>query len=146
MTLTIFTVGHSNRSFEELIRILKKYNIETIVDVRSFPTSKKYPWFNRESLEIELPKFKIKYIWLKDLGGYRRGGYEKYQESEQYKIALDDLISLAKESRVAIMCAEKLWFKCHRRFISNDLVRRGIEVIHIIDLKRTQKHKLKEQV
>ena len=143
MTLTIFTVGHSNRSFEELIRILKKYNIETIVDVRSFPTSKKYPWFNREALEIELPKFKIKYIWLKDLGGYRKGGYEKYQESEQYKIALDELISLAKESRVAIMCAEKLWFKCHRRFISDKLVEEGYRVIHIIDRRRAYERRLK---
>lgn len=141
----IYTVGHSNRGLEEFIDLLKTYNIETLVDIRRWPKSTKFHHFNREILEHELDKEGIKYIWLGDLlGGYRPGGYEKYMETPQYKRGLEILEKIAQRRTTAIMCSEKLWFKCHRRFISNSLVERGYRVIHIIDKKRTQEHKLRK--
>lgn len=142
----VYTVGHSNRSLSEFIQLLKQYGIEVIVDVRRFPKSTKYPHFNREILEDELGKYNIKYTWLGDLlGGFRKGGYRNYMLSKDYMEGIRRLISviLRYDNKVAIMCSEKLWFKCHRRFISDTLVSKGIEVNHIIDKNRTSKHKLK---
>ena len=139
--MEIFTIGHSTLSLRGFIDLLIKYNIETIVDVRRFPTSKKSPHFKREILKQELEKHKISYIWLgKKLGGFRKGGYRNYIETEDFKSGIKELLENLK-GRTVIMCAEKLWFKCHRRFIADELVKRGIKVIHIIDEKRTYEHR-----
>ncbi|MCP8308641.1 MAG: DUF488 domain-containing protein [archaeon] len=140
--MIIYTLGHSTRSLEELIWLLKKHNIETLIDVRRFPTSKRYPHFDKNFLIDELSKSCINYIWLERLGGFRRGGYKKYLESEDFKKGIEELLDLAKKGRVAIMCAEALWFRCHRRYISNELVNLGHKVIHIIDEKRVYEHKI----
>ncbi len=143
--IKIYTIGHSNRSLKEFIDLFKTYKIETLVDVRRWPKSTKFSHFNREVLEHELEKAGVKYVWLGDLlGGYRPGGYEKYMETLQYKRGLELLEKIAGKKTAAIMCSEKLWFKCHRRFISNSLVEKGYRVIHIIDKKRTQEHKLRK--
>lgn len=142
----VYTIGHSNRSLEEFIKILKFHKINVLVDVRRFPTSRIAPHFKRENLENKLPTHNIKYIWLGDLlGGYRSGGYKEYMDSEEFNRGLKKLIEIITNSKgyVALMCSERLWFKCHRRFIANKLVEKGFEVIHIIDKERIQKHKLR---
>jgi len=145
MIMKIYTLGHSIRSLEELIVLLKRYKIETLVDVRRFPVSKKYPHFSKDFLKDELSKSSINYIWLEKLGGFRRGGYKNYLKSEDFKKGITEILDIAKKGRVAIMCAEVLWFKCHRRYISNELVNLGFKVIHIIDEKRVYEHKIIEE-
>ncbi|RKZ01415.1 MAG: DUF488 domain-containing protein [Candidatus Hydrothermota bacterium] len=148
MTMKIFTIGHSNRSFDEFCNLLKHYGIKLLIDVRRFPTSRKYPHFNRESLEKSLvEQCGIGYLYLGDeLGGYRKGGYEAYMETDEFKEGLGKLLFWAQDGVTAIMCSEKLWFKCHRRFIADKLVELGHEVIHIIDERHTYKHKLREKL
>ena len=144
---TIYTIGHSNRKLADFIKLLKQYSIEFLIDVRRFPTSKKYPWFMKENLKVNLEAIGIKYIWLgKLLGGYRSGGYLKYMETEDFKNGVNTLVKLASKYRIAIMCSEKLWFKCHRKFISDILKNLGFKVIHIIDPKREYEHKHKLKV
>ncbi len=143
----VYTLGHSNRPLNEFINILLKYKISVVVDVRRFPTSKRYPYFSREPLEKVLSSLGIKYVWLGDLlGGFRSGGYESYMKTKGFRRGFEELIKIIKECNegyVAILCRERLWFKCHRRFISNELIKCGIEVIHIIDQDRIYKHKIK---
>ncbi|MFX1520854.1 MAG: DUF488 family protein [Promethearchaeota archaeon] len=140
----VFTIGHSTRSINELIKLLKKYNIDIIADVRRFPGSKKYPHFNKENLDTVLGKHFIKYFWLGEhLGGFRKGGYEGYTKTDEFRKGIEDLLEIIKQGTVAIMCAEIVWFRCHRRYISDKLVLLGFEVIHIVDEKRTYAHKLR---
>ncbi len=139
----IYTVGHSTRRLWEFIRLLKMYRIALVIDVRRFPTSTRNPQFKREVLEQALPAHGIRYEWLGDLlGGYRPGGYENYMESEWFWKGIRKLLELVEQEpgRSAIMCSEKLWFKCHRQFISDALTSMGYEVIHIIEPGRTQRH------
>jgi len=140
---TVYTIGHSNRSLSKFIRLLKKHKVATVVDVRRFPTSKKFPHFKKENLEKELEKNGIKYFWLGELlGGLRPIRYEDYMKTDDFAKGLNKLIKIIEEhSPVALMCKEKLWFKCHRRFISDRLVEKGYQVIHIIDDNNTYKHK-----
>lgn len=136
----IFTIGHSNHSIEYFISLLKKYKIDIIADIRRFPTSRKFPHFNKENLIKELAKNNIEYIWLgNELGGFRKSkhskelfaGYKEHMESELYQKGENILLSLVKEKRLAIMCAENLYFKCHRLLLSRSLLEKGIKIIHI---------------
>ncbi len=141
----IFTIGHSTRPIEEFIGILKTYSIELLIDVRRFPRSKKFPWFNRENLCCVLRENDIGYEWLGEyLGGFRKGGYSEYTNTRQYLTGIDRLIEFANTRTVCIMCAEILWFRCHRRFISDTLVKRGITVKHIYDSHKIYLHRIKE--
>ena len=127
----IYTIGHSNRSLRELLKILKYYKIDVVVDVRRFPKSKNEA-FIRENLERELPRHGITYIYLGDLlGGFRRGGYEKYMETDEYLQGITRLLELAEMHTVVIMCVERNVKACHRRHISRTLKEAGVEVIHI---------------
>ena len=138
----IWTIGHSTLREEEFIDLLKNFGIKRLIDVRRFPTSKKYPQFKREHLKRSLEEAGIEYVYLGDLlGGYRKGGYPAYIKTDSFKEGLSRLISLARNKRTVIMCAEKLFFRCHRRFIADELVKRGLKVIHIIDKKRVYEHK-----
>lgn len=134
----VYTLGTSTRSLDEFLGLLRKHGIERIIDVRRFPTSR-YEHFKKERLE----KLNIKYIHLEALGGYR-GGYEKYMAIKDFKKAFKGLLALVKKERCAIICAELLYYRCHRRYISDALARRGVEVVHIIDEKRSLSHKLKD--
>jgi len=130
----IYTVGTSNRSLEEFLRLLQSYGIKQVLDVRSFPVSRRFPHFSRENLEKALSKANVAYFWLgKELGGYRKGGYEAFMESEVFQQGLLKLIELARQEISAIMCAERFPWRCHRRFISQKLEERGFEVRHIIE-------------
>jgi len=143
---TIYTVGHSNRSLEEFIALMRNHKIQVVADVRRFPRSRLNPQFNRENLEKALKAAGIGYIWLgNELGGYRSGGYEEYTKAHQFQEGLEKLEFTAFHKRTAIMCAEKLWFRCHRRFIADELVRRGWKVLHISELgKPLSHHKLRD--
>jgi len=121
---------------------LKNYKIELLVDVRRFPSSGKFNWFNKDNLSKELRKEGISYLWMgEELGGFRRGGYENYTRSESYKKGIEKLVDISKKKNLCIMCAEKLFFRCHRRFISKTLKRKGIQVFHIIEINRIYKEK-----
>jgi len=134
--LKVFSIGHSNRTLEEFLGILRKYGIELVVDVRRFPTSK-WEWFKKESLQEVLNSRNIRYEYLGDLlGGFRKGGYERHMKTEEFKSGLDRVKEFAKNCRVAIMCSERIVFKCHRLFISRALQRRGVQIIHIVDSER----------
>ena len=142
--LRIYTIGHSTRELSQLLSILKAYGVEILVDVRRFPRSRKNPQFNREQLKAELEKAGIRYCWLGDLlGGFRRGGYKEYTKTSSYKQGIKTLIELSKSGTTAIMCAEALWFRCHRRYISDTLASMGIEVVHILSETRSYRHKLR---
>ena len=156
----LFTIGHSNRSLSELISLLRENGIEVLVDVRSWPSSRKYPHFNRDALRESLKAEGIRYLWLgKELGGYRKNGlgdrspnkawksigfrnYADHTLSEEFREGIRQLLGYAEKWRVAYMCAERFYWRCHRRIISDYLVARGHQVTHIIDRKEARKHRL----
>lgn len=127
----IYSIGHSNREIKEFISLLKKYGIEIVIDVRRFPTSK-FEEYKKENLSKVLKENGIKYLHLEALGGYR-GGYEKWMESNEWKEAYEKLKKLAMKKTIAIMCAEKFPFRCHRRYIAKRLVNENLQVVHIIN-------------
>jgi len=141
----IYSIGHSTRSLDELVELLAAHGIAALADVRRFPRSRKNPQFNRELLEGELPARGIEYRWLGDLlGGYRDGGYQAYLATEEFRRGLAELEGMAAGRRTAFMCAEKLFFRCHRRFIADALVERGWRVLHIIEPgRKPYEHKRK---
>ncbi len=129
----IYTLGTSRRSEEDFIEILLNYDIRTLIDVRSFPKSK-IPTFTREYLEKLLQRENIVYVYLgKEIGGFRKGGYEAYTETEDFKYGIDKLENVAKTGNAVIICAERFPWKCHRRWIARELHRRGWQIEHIID-------------
>jgi uncharacterized protein (DUF488 family) len=125
--ISVWTIGHSNRAKEIFLELLKEYNIEVLVDVRSFPTSK-IEHFKHEEIERWLPENGIEYIWLgKELGGYRA-----HMRTKLFKEGIQKLLEIAAEKRTCIMCMEPNPKYCHRRFISAHLERKVVKVIHII--------------
>ncbi len=124
-----YTVGHSNYSIDEFISTLRKFSIEVVVDIRRFPKSK-HEQFDRENLKKSLEEAGIKYVWIEKLGGYR-GNYRKYMETKEFEEGITELLKYA-DKRVAIMCAERNYLRCHRRFVSEHLERLGFEVYHIV--------------
>src|SRR5882724_5614599 len=155
---TIYTIGHSTRTLEELIGALQAHSIQTLVDIRSFPMSRRLPHFNRESLEETLPEAGIRYLWVRELGGRRKKSledspnvalrnesfrnYADYMLTPDFERAVADLINLAERSRTAYMCAERVYFKCHRMLVSDWLVAHGHQVLHIDDEKPAKPHRL----
>lgn len=128
----IFTLGTSRRSEEDFIEILLFYDIKTVIDVRRFPTSK-ISIFKKDYLENLLSKEGIFYLFLgKELGGFRKGGYEAYSKTDEFKKGIDKIEEVINNNAV-IICAERFPWKCHRRWIARELKRRGWRVEHIID-------------
>lgn len=158
--MRIYTVGHSNRTLEELIGLLQEHQIRVLADVRSFPVSTRFPHFAKENLERRLPEANVDYCWLgRELGGFRKRknpaslhtailspGFRNYADhtaSEDFHRGLEELKRLAENCRVALMCAEKFWWRCHRRFISDSLVACcGVEVLHIVAEGKSEAHRL----
>ena len=129
----IFTLGTSTRTQEEFVALLRHYAIEMVVDVRSFPTSK-FLYFRKEALSLSLGEEGIGYFYSgKELGGYRKGGYEAYTQTFDYLHGVELLERLASRCQCAVLCAERLPWRCHRRFIGRSLKERGWKVVHIID-------------
>ncbi|MBI1810473.1 MAG: DUF488 domain-containing protein [Nitrospirae bacterium] len=128
-----YTLGTGRRSEEDFMEILFAYDIKTLVDVRIFPKSK-MPVFTRENLENLLKKEGINYVFLgRELGGFRKGGYEAYTTTEEFRKGVDVLEDIASKGISVIICAERFPWKCHRRWISRELHRRGWQVEHILD-------------
>lgn len=136
MNKIIYTLGTSKRSLEEFLDILSCYQIQIVIDVRRWPTSKYFPHFKKENLEKVLAENRIEYLHFEKLGGYRTGGYEEYTETKEFKEALKGLIKIARNKNLVIICAERLPWKCHRAYIGRALERKKIEIIHIIEKDR----------
>lgn len=140
MKKIIYTIGTSTRRLKEFIETLKYYEVERAIDVRHFPTSSRFPHFKKERLNRSLPGKGIDYIFLGEkLGGFRTGGYEAYMKTVEFKEGLRDLEKVAGEKVSAFFCAEKLFWRCHRRFIADALVKKGWEVYHVIEKGRVMK-------
>lgn len=144
--MRIYTVGHSTRSLQDFINLLKHYNVQLLIDVRRFPSSKKFPWFNLENLKAGLVKERISYVHFPELGGYRREGYKNFAKSKEFSRAIEKLLKIIDKKIAIIMCAELKWQKCHRKYIADVLVRKGYEVMHIISEGKTQLHNPLDQV
>jgi uncharacterized protein (DUF488 family) len=155
---TLYTIGHSTRALDDLIAALKAHQIQTLADIRAFPMSRRLPQFNRESLEQTLPASGIRYLWMKALGGYRKKtlsdspnialrnqsfrNYADYMLTPEFEQGISELIDLARQSPTAYMCAERVYFRCHRMLVSDWLVAHGHEVLHIDDTAPAKPHKL----
>ncbi len=155
-TRQIWTIGHSTREIGEFITALEANGIKLVADVRSLPGSKRYPQFNKETLAQSLGERGIRYEHFPELGGRRKPrpdshnmawrnasfrGYADYMETEEFHKGVERLVDLTSEvGPAAIMCAEAVWWRCHRALISDYLKVRGIEVIHIVDANKTEPH------
>ncbi len=152
---TIWTIGHSTHTFEDFLRILKSFEIDLVADIRNFPGSKRYPQFNKDVLERSLPEHQLTYVHLKSLGGRRKAqvhskntgwqlaafrGYADYMETAQFQEAILQLEAYARKSRVAYMCAEAVWWSCHRALVSDYLKQRGWQVFHIMAEGKAVEH------
>ncbi|MEM2105545.1 MAG: DUF488 domain-containing protein [Candidatus Bathyarchaeia archaeon] len=132
MKLTVWTIGYSNRSMNAFLELLREHEIQVLVDIRSFPTSK-IEHFKRENMEKWLSESGIEYIWLgKELGGYRKGGYKRHMRTKLFREGVKKLLEIATQKRTCIMCMETNPKYCHRRFIAAHLERKGVKVVHII--------------
>ena len=160
--MKLFTIGHSTRQIEEFISLLQSYRIEILADVRAFPSSAKFPHFNRQNLEANLFHSEIEYHWLgRELGGYRKkpeglgerspnkgwdaGGYRIYADymlTDGFKNGVEKLLELAELGITVYMCAEKFFWRCHRKLISDYLVSRDHKVWHIIEADHLRIHEL----
>jgi uncharacterized protein (DUF488 family) len=131
--ITLWTIGHSNRSIQKFLELLGGHKIQVLVDVRSFPTSK-VEHFKKEQMGRWLPEHGLEYVWLgKELGGYRRGGYKRHTRTKIFREGIRKLLEIAQSKRACIMCMEPNPKYCHRRFISAHLERKGVKVQHIIE-------------
>ena len=155
---TLYTIGHSTRPIEDLIAALQAHSIKILVDIRAFPMSRRLPHFNRETLDQSLRDGGIDYVWIKELGGMRKKSidespnvalrnasfrnYADYMLSPEFERAMAELIALAERSRTVYMCAERVYFKCHRMLVSDWLVAHGHEVLHIDNEKPAKPHKI----
>lgn len=157
MSETIYTIGHSTHPIEEFIRILNAYGIHEVVDVRTIPKSRHNPQFNEENLRDELGKHNIEYVQLEGLGGLRHAakisintawknasfrGYADYMQTPGFARAVNELIDLGKEKRIAVMCAEAVPWRCHRSLIGDALLARNIKVEDIMNEKTSKPHRL----
>jgi uncharacterized protein (DUF488 family) len=153
--VTIWTIGHSTRSAEEFTSLLKAHGIEQLVDVRAFPTSRRYPHFNREQLQKSLEQSGVSYIHMASLGGRRSPlpkskntawknasfrAYADYMESRGFAEGVATLSERAREKRTAIMCAEAVWWRCHRSLLADYFKAAGWKVLHILSEKKTEEH------
>jgi len=152
---TIWTVGHSTRSADEFNQLLLAHAITALVDVRSFPGSRRYPHFNKSELSRALESVGILYSHNPKLGGRRRPSphpkntawknasfraYADHIETEEFAQGIEELLEIAKLKRTAVMCAEALWWRCHRSLIADFLKAKGLTVIHILDSRKTEEH------
>lgn len=145
----VFTIGHGTRTTEELVALLERNRVEELWDIRSLPGSRRYPHFNREALEASIPAAGIEYRHVPGLGGRRRGpaghaspnlgwrnlsfrNYADYMQTDDFEVALSELVEHQSGRRVAIMCSEAVPWRCHRNLVADALVARGVEVLEII--------------
>ncbi len=154
--MRIWTIGHSTRAIDEFVSLLKENGIELLADVRTWPGSRRYPQFNKEALMESLNAHGIRYEHFPELGGRRTPklesrntawrntsfrGYADYMETEQFQTGIERLLDVAAATGpTAIMCAEAVWWRCHRALIADHLKARGVEVIHILSANKVEPH------
>jgi uncharacterized protein (DUF488 family) len=154
--MRIWTIGHSTRTVDEFISLLKENKIKLLADVRAWPGSKRYPQFNKDTLAESLTAHGISYEHFPELGGKRKSkpdsrntawrnasfrGYADYMETEQFQKGIERLLNIAEETGpTAIMCAEAVWWRCHRSLIADHLKARGMEMLHILGAKKVEPH------
>lgn len=153
--MTIWTIGHSTRRLEDFLGLLASYDVKNLADVRSFPGSRRHPQYGKVELSASLAGCGLGYYWLPALGGRRRAspdspntgwrnasfrGYADYMATAGFAQGLLQLIDLASSIHTAVMCAEALWWRCHRSLIADALTVRGIEVVHILDAEHSVVH------
>lgn len=153
--LTIWTVGHSTLSIEEFNQILTSHQIKTLVDVRTFPGSRRHPQFNKPGLAESLEAIGIQYHHQPKLGGRRKAradskntawnnesfrGYADHMETPEFQQGIGELLKLARLQSTTVMCAEAVWWRCHRSMISDYLKVIGVKVLHILSDKKTEEH------
>jgi uncharacterized protein (DUF488 family) len=156
----IYTIGHSTRTIDDFIALLRAHEITQLADVRTIPKSRRHPHFAREALERSLPAAGIAYRHFAALGGLRKPradsrntawrhegfrGYADYMETPEFTGAVNELIRWSRaDARTAVMCAEAMWWQCHRRLLADALVARGEDVRHIMSPTSAQPHELTE--
>lgn len=152
---TIWTIGHSTLSLSDFVSLLESFDIQILVDIRSYPGSRRFPHFNKENLEKSLPANGITYLHIKELGGRRKvnpasknngwrldafRAYADYMETDSFKNAIIELEGLAYNTNTAYMCAEALWWRCHRSLVSDFLLLKGWSVFHIMSNNKLMEH------
>lgn len=152
-----FTIGHSTRSVDDFLALLRAHRVEAIADVRTIPRSRRHPHFSLESLAASLPAEGIAYRHFPDLGGLRKPapdsanggwrhagfrGYADHMQAPAFEAALQELLHFGRDRQVAIMCAEAKWWQCHRQLISDAVTARGIAVHHILTAGQPPEHSL----
>jgi uncharacterized protein (DUF488 family) len=156
----LYTIGHSTHSLDGFLALLARHGIEALADIRRYPGSRKYPHFNRDNLASALPRSGVEYRWFEALGGRRQGSsvstrnlglrnesfraYADYMASPEFHEAVGRLLGLAGRKRTAYMCSEGLFWRCHRRLVSDYLLARGIVVHHIMPDGELRPHTLTE--
>ncbi len=155
----IFTIGHAALPWDQFLELLHRYEITLLVDIRRFPGSRHAPQFGQDVMSAALTTEGIEYLHLSELGGRRRArpdslnttwrnasfrGYADYMETEEFRDGLDRLMTLAQTQRVAIMCAESVWWRCHRSMVSDALLAQGWRVLHIMSDGKLQLHHFTE--
>ena len=154
---TVYTIGHSNRSIEDFVLLLQANDVEMLIDIRTIPKSRHNPQFGQGELPGSLAKAGIDYRHMSDLGGLRKTradsinaawrntsfrGYADYMQSDEFAAAVEELVNIATDRALAIMCAEAVPWRCHRSLVGDALLVRGIEVIDIMGPKSTRAHAL----
>jgi uncharacterized protein (DUF488 family) len=154
---TVYTVGHSTRSLDELVSLLKQHGVVAVADVRRFPKSRKYPHFNDDALAASLPDARLRYVPIPALGGRRRTtadsvnsgwrnegfrGYADYMQTKEFEAGVSALAELAAQTPTAIMCAEAVPWRCHRSLIADAMLVRGWQVLDIVGPSAATPHKL----
>jgi uncharacterized protein (DUF488 family) len=158
MEFDVYTIGFSNRVWEQTLEILHAFSIERLVDIRTLPGSKHTPQFNQEHLAATLPAAGVEYIHMKTLGGLRKPlknltinsawrnssfrGYADYMQSSEFESALNKLIVLMTEKRSVYACTEAVFWRCHRQLVSDALTVRGYRVGHIFSPAKVEEHSL----
>jgi uncharacterized protein (DUF488 family) len=153
--LSLWTIGHSTLHIEDFLDRLQAFRIQTLVDVRSYPGSRRYPQFNKENLRASLGNVAVNYLHLPELGGRRKTradslnlawrnesfrGYADYMETNEFREGIARLLEIAGQGATAIMCSEAVWWRCHRSMISDYLKVKGVEVIHIMSPEKSEVH------
>lgn len=153
--MQLWTIGHSNRALDQFIELLAAHEIQLLADVRRFPGSRRLPHFNQENLSESLARAGIEYIHFPELGGRRRAlanspntawrneafrGYADFMMTAEFRDGIERLLQCARRNRTAIMCAEALWWQCHRSMIADYLRAAGYEVIHILATNKAEPH------
>ncbi len=155
MERKIWTIGHSTHSLQRFVEMLHSFEIELVADIRNYPGSRRFPHFNFDSLKISLPEEGMEYVHFKALGGRRKPrpdsknlgwrveafkGYADHMETDEFLMAIKELQKIALTKRVAYMCSEAVWWRCHRSLVSDYFKFHGWTVFHIMDIGKSSEH------